>query len=556
MKWISEKRLFQLHGWLGLNFGLLLFLICFAGTCAVFSHEIDWLIEPALRVEPPADGAAQPLRWEDIRRSVVEAHPHATISYIDGPEDARTAARAAIAYNRDDLRWVFVDPYTCEVTGQSTMLNVASFFRIFHKQFYILRSDYWPHGRVFVCVFSFVLLFSAVTGLLFYKKWWRSLWRLRFTHGRRVFWSDLHRMVGIWSLLFAVMFSATGLWYLAAQLMIEFDIEYQPGWTQLEEDALQQREAVLTPLPLSAIVERAVDAFPGFKVESVFPANTPGESVTLMGQADAVLVAENANRVHLDPYSGEVLSVVRGDELPLDQRLIETTDPLHFGQFGGLLTKTIWFLAGLAISAGILVGAYIWWLRVTRSKPRFFRKSRGWTAAALLMNLAVLALMVYSTIAFIGNQVHGPRATVAPTPLGEAVAGPWRVQAFRHGPVGGESLPISLTFTGGHPNYRAAAAWIGEEPGDGGTPLRGFVDQLQGQISLPTGGAAAKQLHIRLEAHDGQHHTASFSLRLTDAAAPLTIPPAPGVPMGVWVVIAVFVGVSIFPTFVWLALVR
>ncbi|HEX7010645.1 MAG TPA: PepSY-associated TM helix domain-containing protein [Phycisphaeraceae bacterium] len=237
MKWISEKRLFQLHGWLGLNFGLLLFLICFAGTCAVFSHDIDWLIEPALRVEPPAGAERRPPAWDELYRSVAEAHPHASISYLAAPPDEHTAARAMIYYNARDLRWVFIDPYTYEVRGQSTMLNVASFFRIFHKQFYILSSDYWPHGRVFVCVFSFVLLFSAATGLLFYKKWWRSLWRLRFTHGRRVFWSDLHRMAGMWSLLFAVMFSVTGLWYLAAQIMEHMDVTYQPAWADVSKQS-------------------------------------------------------------------------------------------------------------------------------------------------------------------------------------------------------------------------------------------------------------------------------------------------------------------------------
>jgi len=38
---LSRKRLYSLHAWLGLQLGLLLFIICFSGTVAVFTPEID-----------------------------------------------------------------------------------------------------------------------------------------------------------------------------------------------------------------------------------------------------------------------------------------------------------------------------------------------------------------------------------------------------------------------------------------------------------------------------------------------------------------------------------
>ncbi|HEX7010644.1 MAG TPA: PepSY domain-containing protein [Phycisphaeraceae bacterium] len=328
---------------------------------------------------------------------------------------------------------------------------------------------------------------------------------------------------------------------------------------------------MLEPLPLSALVQRAGQAFPGLEIEGIYPANRLGRSVTLTGQAEALLVADTANRVHLDPYTGEIIEVRRGDELSIGQRLIETADPLHFGQFGGLLTRTIWFLAGLALSVGILVGAFIWWLRVTRGKVRFFRKSRGWTAAALLLNIGLLVLAVFSTISFIGNQVGGPRDTIAPTPLGEAAVGPWQVQAFRHGPVGGESLPISLTFPGGHPNYRAAVAWIGDEPAAGPTALRGFVDQLQGQVAMPADTDEPRHLHIRMEDWSGRQHTAAIALDTPGDRPSVAIPATPGtpgtpgapeapgaprVPLGVWAVIATFVGICTAPTLAWLIFVR
>lgn len=49
MNW--RKILFRLHGWLGLNIGLLLFVVCFSGSFATLSHEMDWLLNPAVRAE-------------------------------------------------------------------------------------------------------------------------------------------------------------------------------------------------------------------------------------------------------------------------------------------------------------------------------------------------------------------------------------------------------------------------------------------------------------------------------------------------------------------------
>jgi uncharacterized iron-regulated membrane protein len=44
-----RKALFHLHGWFGVNLGLLLFIVCFSGTVATLSDEIDWFFNPAVR---------------------------------------------------------------------------------------------------------------------------------------------------------------------------------------------------------------------------------------------------------------------------------------------------------------------------------------------------------------------------------------------------------------------------------------------------------------------------------------------------------------------------
>ena len=69
-----KRRLwFDVHSWLGVLAGLMLFVICWSGTVAVFSHEIDWLLDARLRVEPRRGTA--PATWGQLQASVGKAFP-------------------------------------------------------------------------------------------------------------------------------------------------------------------------------------------------------------------------------------------------------------------------------------------------------------------------------------------------------------------------------------------------------------------------------------------------------------------------------------------------
>jgi len=561
-RWLTKKRLFEFHGWLGLTLGLPLFVICFSGTFAVMSPEIDWLLNPAVRVTPPDDPDAQPLSWGTLKQRFERTYPSGTVTSIQASSDPRTAYYASMWFGPRDFRLVYINQYTGDVQGQTTLFNVKSFFRIFHKQFYILRGDYWPHGRVFVCVFSIVLLLSVVTALMFYKRWWRSLWQLRFTHGGRVFCSDLHRMVGVWSLLLAIVFAVTGMWYLTAQLLEEFDLREHDSFAEVSAETRATRPAVLDPVPLDELVANAQTAYPGWQITGVFPSVRPGHGVTLIGDGPAVLTDSISDQVQLDPYTGEVMQVSKAHELTLGPRLIATVDPLHFGRFGGYVTKVLWTVAGLMLSVGILAGVCIWWLRAQRASPGFFKKSRGWTIAALVGNLGLFTFATFATIAFISNQVNGPRQSQPGYALGDAKIGPWRVEAFRHGAAPDQlSDTYTFRFVGdGDPNFKDAHVWIGDtQRPDHIKPVRGTVDTLSAPLSAPHGTSSTNAiLHLQIERWDGVVVAADFPLTPVESTPSprVSAPEPPRVPAGVKAVVAVFFIIMSAPICAWLVCVR
>ena len=362
----SRKTLFRIHSWLGLNLGLLLFIVCFSGTVATLSNEIDWLLNPALR----ADSRGPPTwSWERWHAAVRDRHPDASL--LD-------------------------------------------------KQFYIYPGVL-PHGIYAVGPLAIVLLLSAITALAFYRIKWKDLLLRQRSASARRWWSSLHRASGVWTLLLTLILAVTGIWYLVERAA--FDVGMPIGRAEvLAVNAADEVAPGSARLDLDSCVNRAQAAFAELDVRSIFFAPRDSAAGTLYGQADAWLVRDAANYVVVNPYTGTVVNRQAATDLPLGSRLMQMADPLHFGTFGSLPTKLLWFFAGSLISMSILAGVRIWHIRVNQSLTSRSAPAAGITRAGLVVTLGVLALMTYGSIVNIGESIaHGGSAAPGPEAITELV---------------------------------------------------------------------------------------------------------------------------------------
>jgi uncharacterized iron-regulated membrane protein len=111
-------------------------------------------------------------------------------------------------------------------------------------------------------------------------------------------------------------------------------------------------------------------------------------------------VRDRSNAVWLDPDTDDVLIVAKGEDLSLHQRISEMADPLHFGTFGGLITKIVWFLFGALLTGLSVTGVMIYSLRLKAAegdKPRSgmgkaWRGMGVWAYPAVGLILLSLAL--------------------------------------------------------------------------------------------------------------------------------------------------------------------
>jgi uncharacterized iron-regulated membrane protein len=394
-----------LHSWVGLCLSLLLAFIFATGTLAVFANEIDWLAAPEMRAGsqaavPSAVGAADPgvpASWGTLVAAAATVVPGGRVVSVYAPSSPGFAAIALVETRREESLRVLLDPMSGAVQGVTGWVSVQQIVRQLHRRL-MLPS---PYGVPLVTFAAAFIIVSLVTGLAAYKRFWRGfLQRPRGGNGRRLA-GDLHRLAGVWSLWFLTLVGATGSWYLVDAL---------GGGAALGKLAHPpSTPPALAKDPDGPAIDRlaaaAHAAYPALTIRAVQLPAMRGDVIAFMGQADAVLVRDRANAVWLDPTTREVLQIDRGEELSLHRRIAEMADPLHFGVWGGLASRLVWFCFGLVLTALPVSGVVVYSLRLSagwRAAPqpagaigRCMRALGPWAyiAGALLANAVVLAAL-------------------------------------------------------------------------------------------------------------------------------------------------------------------
>lgn len=425
----TKARLFAWHGWLGLNFGLLLFIITLAGAFAVLSQELDELVTPAMRLEKDAG----PMSWSNVLEYVRLAEPDAVVRSMAMPRGPGLAATVLVDRPNQKAVRLYVNPESGEILGETSSFNLQTFFKAFHTTLFF--PDKPLHGTYVVAIFSFVLLFAVLTGLLFYKHWWRHLFRLRAHLGWKVAVSDLHRLLGSWTLVFSALMAVTGVWFFFKWMPF-----VQARW---EIRAPKVAENVLEQLPPDELVAKAQAALPGLRPRLFRPAEIAGDPVYIDGYLNSPLLGASATHVFLNPATGEVAQRQTPENVTGLRRWLYAADELHFGRFGAwenLPLKILWSFLGLCLPAMVLTGAVISLKRAGISSVHMAWWSVGLTAL-------ILAYGLYS--AFGAIKGYGP--------IAEDVATGEEVQSFPAVPTGVWLVIGVFLFL----QAAAVAAWYG-----------------------------------------------------------------------------------------------
>lgn len=365
----SQRRLwFVLHGWFSLPVWLLFCFVCLTGTIAVVSHEITWLINPAARAANPDNLPRKPLH--ELVAAAQQSVPGSEPGFVMALEPYMVTA-ITVPSKEKPFAVAYINPYTAQVQAVEEGITFIIFMRSLHSWLLFPWHHNWSIGYYLVAAMSIVVFGALVTGLVVYKRFWRAFTqpRLRLQRDARTVLGDLHRLAGVWSLWFLLVVGITGLWYLVQAIMWHNDIDVEADPVPIAANVVPLSESGSAPqrVSLTQAVQAAQSALPQMQPMWLAMPEHNRDYYTVAGGDGSILFDNYSLRVLVNPWTGAVANTRTAADMTVLQVIAHIADPLHYGTFGGLFTKLIWFVFGLALTGMSITGFLIWGKRTVKA---------------------------------------------------------------------------------------------------------------------------------------------------------------------------------------------
>ena len=398
------KKIFRkIHLWLSVPFGLIITLVCFSGAILVFENEVnEWFRRDLYYVETVKES---PLPMDKLLEKVATTLPDSVA--VTGVSISSDPGRAyQVSLSKPRRASLYVDQYTGEVKGKSERSGFFMFMFRMHR--WLLDSMnpgnegiFW--GKMIVGVSTLLLVFVLISGIVI---WWprtrkalKNSLKITATKGWRRFWYDLHVAGGMYALIFLLAMALTGLtwsfpWYRTAFYKV-FGVEVQQRAAQGHE---QKSDAQKRDTKLAAHREKKREGNEVRKGEkSGRPENNHSDmysvtspfvywqeiydklgrqnpeykQISISSGTASVSFNRFGNQRASDRYSfntdnGEFTETSLYQHQDKSGKIRGWIYSVHVGNWGGMFTRILTFIAALLGAALPLTGYYLWIKRLIK----------------------------------------------------------------------------------------------------------------------------------------------------------------------------------------------
>jgi len=377
------QSVWRWHFYAGIIFAPFLIILAFSGAVYLFKPQIEgYLYKDMLTVR---EVGTTPMSPEDIMEKTVKAYPGTTISSITLSDKPDSSYKMSVKRNETSTT-MYVDPYTGNVLG---MINSDKTFTAFFKK---LHSELVVGGTFANRLVELAACWAIILLLTGLYLWWprnkSAIWGTILPRlskpGSRLFWRDLHAVPAFWLSLVLLVIIASGLpWsgIMGGQIdklanstntnapPFAYSYGEKPESVTVAKDIAEDLPWAAENLPVPASASGGYIQLSVNDIEQIanqkdvlksYTITMPKEETGVFTVSTSHTKPGNNATLHLDQYSGAVLTDVRFADYGIMAKAISYGIAFHEGRLFGLANQ----LLGLVACVGLILVAmssYVMW---------------------------------------------------------------------------------------------------------------------------------------------------------------------------------------------------
>jgi len=388
-----RKFIGDVHLWLGIASGVVLFLVCLSGTIYTFKDEIIQSLNKEVYSINLKKYTNQTLLPIDELIAKVAENTQSKVNSVSIPAEKAMAWTFSTSKESSQQKeggrgkgrgtTYLVNPYTAAIQG--TTENESSKFFMTMMQLHRWLLIEGGTGKMIVGVATLIFLVLVLSGLVLWlpakwrkmKHWkmWKPGFTIKTSNWKR-FNHDLHNVLGFYSFILLTIMALTGLcwsfeWYrdgltnMTGAKVFGGRNEKFPGSTIPDQaiNSLRAKDYIAlanAQLPYEGNIRIAL------------PADDSASAVVYKSKV-GFFAAAAADKVVIDQYNGQLIKLDRFRDKPTNERIVGSIRSLHIGDVYGTFSKILYFIACLIATSLPITGTIIW-INKLKKKRRKLKK--------------------------------------------------------------------------------------------------------------------------------------------------------------------------------------
>lgn len=442
------------HSWLGLMVGGLMYIICLSGTLTVFYEEIERWEQPVAQEYLDFDPKVLEdsfNRYMSASETVMTEHMYLVFPNDTLPRVKLSSDDEGFYLNRDGS------------IGERAHDEVSELLTGLHVYLHLPVTI----GAVIVSATGAILCALIISGFLAHPSIIKDAFKLRSGMVGRLGQVDLHNRLSVWGSPFHLMIAITGAYYgLALLVAAVFAASIEGATTQsLYEEVFPPEPQLTNQAPVYGVA-RAVEQVRELEPEGqllyliVHNAESDSRFMELYVQKPGILAWSETYRFD---SAGNLLGPVGYTEGGARQ-VLYSVYRIHFGHFGGFLTKLFYTVLGLALTVVSATGINIWlekrkyrdalnviWPGIVWGMPLALAVASFTQAILHLPSIGVFWIGMLATASagvFVRNEDFYKRSLQAATAIALLILVSAYVLKFGSAAISPAGLPVSLVLLG------------------------------------------------------------------------------------------------------------